>query len=200
MSYDTLQEIIESERNHMPDDIHIDDVLSSSSYDNCYYINSKDCQLNNNCLSSSDPRSLMAPRPAQYSESIALTHIPSYEEVNYDCECVYEQHRHYRDEVRLQQRRPGDEPPTRYSCTEICYNNSSYRRFRDEVYHIQGVPSNKQFSTTVFLFPKTTQETVTSSITHYPARTVKWFKTTVQMEARDHVSMKFIHVNDVNGN
>ncbi|XP_072024379.1 refilin-A-like isoform X2 [Amphiura filiformis] len=174
-------EFTESERNNnisKPGDI-----PSSGSYTQYW---TGDCQ-HNNCNAN------MAPRPVEYSESIALTHIPSYEQVSYGCECVYKEERHYRDEVRFQ---PGIAPTdTRYSSTEICYNNSSYRRYRDEVFHVPDAPSNKQYSTTVFLFPKIAQETVLSSITHYPAKTVKWYKAAVHMEARDQVSVKLIHVN-----
>ncbi len=176
-----LQEITESERNNnisKPGD----DIPSYTQY--C----TGDCQ-HNNC----NANNIMAPRPVEYSESIALTHIPSYEQISYGCECVYKEERHYRDEVRIQ---PGVAPsPTRYSSTEICYNNSSYRRYRDEVFHIPGAPTNKQYSTTVYLYPKIAQETVLSSITHHPAKTMKWYKSAVHMEARDHVSVKLMHVN-----
>ena len=173
----SFQEITESERNDT-------DIPSyTSQYEYC----NGDCQHNNNCSAG------MAPRPVEYSESIALTHIPSYEQVSYECECVYKDERHYRDEVRIQPGLPNTS--TRYRSTEICYNNSSYRRYCDEVFHIPGEARNKQYSTTVYLYPKVAQETVLSSITHYPAKTMKWYTSAVHMEARDHVSVKLIHVN-----
>ncbi|XP_071476484.1 uncharacterized protein [Diadema antillarum] len=132
------------------------------------------------------------PTNIEYSESVSLVRVPAHQEYRYGVHCEIDNSRRYRDEVRLV---PGQTNPGRYYSTMTqCFINSKYRRYRETVFIRLNAPSPKQYSTSVFVFPRSVRETHVSGVEHTAEETIKWYKVGVNMEARDYVSVKFVQI------
>ncbi|XP_022093241.1 refilin-B-like isoform X1 [Acanthaster planci] len=130
----------------------------------------------------------------RYTESVSLTERPPYQRRHYGLEWVIRDNRRFREEVRLHL---GAKPTTTYSTTTQCFPNSKFRWYRDAVYMIPGAAAltpPKTFTTTVFVFPKFPQRNVVSSLEHHSAKMVKRYRVAVELEARDFVSVKLVHL------
>ncbi|XP_071789891.1 uncharacterized protein [Asterias amurensis] len=130
-----------------------------------------------------------------YSESVTLTERPAYQRRHYGMEWVLQDRRRFREEVQI---KLGAKPTTMFSTTTQCFINSKFRWYRDAVYIMPGAASSaaapKRFTTTVFIFPKFPRQNVVSSLEHHTAKTIKWYKVSMELEARDFVSIKLVNL------
>ncbi|XP_038056836.1 refilin-B-like isoform X1 [Patiria miniata] len=180
--------------------------LSNSSYSGASssYSRTDSGSESDSCFSEESEDEDGAARPGEdgypvpyrrYTESVTLTERAPYQRRHYGLEWVIQDtRRSFREEVRLQL---GAKPTTTYSTTTQCFINSKFRRYRDAVYMIPGaaiLSPPKTFTTTVVVFPKFPRRNVVSSLEHHAGKTIKWYRVAVELEARDFVSVKLVHL------
>ncbi|XP_033112129.1 refilin-A-like isoform X2 [Anneissia japonica] len=127
--------------------------------------------------------------PVEYGETTTIIPRPAYEQYTHGCRLNIVGEQRFKEEVEI---RPGIRQKY-YNTTSFIYPESTRRRYITSIQFIPGLQP-KHYTSTVYAFPKWAQKTYLSSVKHHDAQTIKWYKCSVQMETRDFISVKLIHV------
>ncbi|XP_077867796.1 refilin-B-like [Saccoglossus kowalevskii] len=124
--------------------------------------------------------------PYVYSETISLAKSPASEEYTFGQSCKYEQHQRYKESVQCTPKLV----PTSYSTTVACEDGTRYHKTE-----ILMTPSMKgrRFQSTVYIFPKYPVISYLSTVNHHMEGTRKWYKSALELEAKDYATMKILY-------
>lgn len=124
--------------------------------------------------------------PYTYSESVSVAKSPKYEEHTYGQRCKYEQQQRYKESVQCVPKMI----PKSYSTTVWC--DDGHKHHKSEIFMTPSM-KGRRFSSTVYVFPKYPTISCVSTLLFHMEGTRKWYKSALELEAKDYATMKIFY-------
>ncbi|XP_077995757.1 refilin-A-like [Glandiceps talaboti] len=124
--------------------------------------------------------------PYFYSETVSLAKLPSVEERLFGEHCHYEQQQRFKESVRCVPKLV----PKSYSTSVSC--DDGYRHHKSEIFMAPSM-KGRRFSSTVYIFPKMVVKTQVSTLNYQMEGLRKWYKSSMELEAKDYATMKILY-------
>ena len=126
--------------------------------------------------------------PDRIAETVTVIPIPRYEERSTVSFVDFVAMKRFGEQVRLK----PCLTPVAFSDTIVCFEkNSSQKRFKSETVYVPKVKPNT-FSDTLVIFPKRPQKSFVTYLDYHIDECRKWFKTTMEFNARTYTTQKII--------